>query len=42
MEIIKKDQSELKNAIYEINNTLERINTRLDEAEDRSVFWKTR
>ena len=28
------DQSEIKNAIPEINNTLEGINSRLDEAED--------
>ena len=32
-EIIKKDQSEIKNAIYEINNTQEGINSRLEEAE---------
>ena len=35
MEIIKKDQSEIKNAISEINNTLEKIISRLDEAEDQ-------
>ena len=30
----EKGQSEIKNAIAEINNTLEGINSRLDEAED--------
>ena len=28
IEIIKKDQSEIKNAIFEINNTLEGTNSR--------------
>ena len=37
IETIKKDQSE----ISEIN-TLEGINSRLDEAEITSVIWKTR
>ena len=32
--MIKKDQTEIKNAIPEISNTLERINSKLDEAED--------
>ena len=31
---MKKDQSEIKNAISESNNTLEGINSRLYEAED--------
>ena len=35
IEIIKKNQSEKKNAITEINNTLGGINSRLDEAQDR-------
>ena len=30
----EKEQSEIKNAIFEINNTLEAKNHRLDEAED--------
>ena len=34
IEIIKKDQSEIKNAIFEINNTLEGTNSRWDEAEN--------
>ena len=34
IEIMKKDQSEIKNAISESNNTLEGINSRLYEAED--------
>ena len=34
IETIKKDQSEIMNAISEINNTLEGINSRLGEAED--------
>ena len=34
IETILKDQSEIKNAICEINNTLEGINSRLDEAEN--------
>ena len=42
IETIKRDQSEIQNAIYGINNTLERINSRLDEAEDRVRVWKTR
>ena len=33
IETIKKDQSEMRNAILEINNTLEGINSRLGEAE---------
>ena len=33
-ETIKKNQSEQKNAISEINYTLEGINSRLDEAEN--------
>ena len=33
-EIIKKDQSEIKNAISETNNMLKGINSSLDEAED--------
>ena len=33
IEIIVKDQSEIKNAISEINNTLEGMNSRLDGAE---------
>ena len=32
IESINKNQSEIKNAISEINNTLEGINSRLDEA----------
>ena len=32
---MKKDQSEIKNAVYEINDTLEGINSRLDKAEDQ-------
>ena len=35
IEAIKKDQSEIKNAIYEVNNTREGISSRLDEAEDQ-------
>ena len=31
---VKKDQSEIKNVIYEINNTLEGIKSRIDESED--------
>ena len=31
----KEDQSEIKNAISEINNTSKVINSRLDEAEDQ-------
>ena len=30
-----KDQSEIRNAIFEINNTLGGINSRLDEAENQ-------
>ena len=37
----KKKQSELKNAITEMKNTLEGINIRLGDAGDRSVIWKT-
>ena len=36
IEIIVKDQSEIKNAISEINNTLEGMNSWLDEAEDQN------
>ena len=35
METIKKDQWERKNALSEISNTLEGINSRLNEAEDK-------
>ena len=34
LETIKREQMELKNAISEINNTLEGIKHRLDEAEN--------
>ena len=34
-ETMKKDQSEIKNAISEINNTPEGINSRLDEGQDQ-------
>ena len=34
IETIEKGQSEVKNEISEINNTLEGTNSRLDEAED--------
>ena len=34
IETIKKDQSEVKNAISEINNIMGGIKTRLDEAEE--------
>ena len=40
METIKKDQSEIKNAISEINNILKGINSRLGEAEDQMNFKK--
>ena len=34
IEIIKKDQSEIKNAISDKNNTVEGINSRLHEADN--------
>ena len=34
IETIKKDESEIKNAISEINDTLKGIKLRLDEAQD--------
>ena len=34
IETIKKDQSEIKNVISEVDNTLEGISNRLQEAED--------
>ena len=45
IETIKKNQSKIKDAIIEINNTLEGINSGLDDAEEQrieSVFWNTR
>ena len=42
IETIKKDQSERKNAMSEINNILEGINSRLGKQRIKSVFWKTR
>ena len=42
IEIIKKDQSKIKNAIFEINNTFEGINSRLDETEHQISDWKKR
>ena len=36
IETIKEDQSEIKNAICEINNTLEGLNSRSVEAEDQT------
>ena len=41
LENIKKKQAELRNIITEIKNTLQGINSRLDDTEDRSVSWKT-
>ena len=41
-ENIKKNQSELNNIITEMKNTLEGINSRLEDAEDQTVIWKTR
>ena len=35
IEYIKKNQSEIKNAVTEIKNILEGINSRLHEVEDR-------
>ena len=35
IETIKRDQSEKKNAISEVNNTLGGISSKLDEAEDQ-------
>ena len=36
IEYRKKDQSELKNTITDMKNTLERINSRVEDAEDIS------
>ena len=38
----KKGQSEMKSAISEINNTLKGRNSKLDEADDQSMIWKTK
>ena len=35
-ETIKKDQIEIKNAIYEINSTVEGIHSRLHDTEDQN------
>ena len=37
-EIIKKDQSEIKDAISKINNTLEGIKCSLDEGDDQISY----
>ena len=44
IEIIKKGQSEIKNSIFEINNTPKGRNSRFDEAKKLTGItdWKTR
>ena len=40
LEELKRNQATMKNTINEIENTLDGINSRITEAEDRLVTWK--
>ena len=40
LEELKNKQSETHNTITEIKNTLDGINSRISEAEEKSVSWK--
>ena len=40
IETRKKEQSEIKNAIFEINNTLEGVSSRLDEVQDWISYFE--
>ena len=40
-EMLTKDLEELKNKQTEMNNTLEGINNRITQAEDRYMTWRT-
>ena len=39
---IKKIQSETKDTVIEIKNSIQGNNSRVDEAENQSAIWKTR
>ena len=39
---MKKVQSEMKDPLIEINNNLPAINSRVDEAKNKSVIWVVR
>ena len=40
LEELKRNQATMKNTINEIESTLDGINSRITEAEDRLVTWK--
>ena len=40
LEELKDKHTETNNTITEIENTLERINSRISEAKNKSVSWK--
>ena len=41
LEELKNKQTEMNNTLIEMKNTLEGINSRITEAEERIVTWKT-
>ena len=41
LEELKNKQTEMNNTITEMKNTLEGINSRITEAEERIMTWKT-